>query len=86
MSNRYEVEATLTRKIKFTTDLGGIKINDILNQAEFEVENHSKNNSDEFDKIIQTFDNCNFKDLEISKDTKCRIDGMELIEEYEDEC
>ena len=78
MQNRYEVEATLTRKIKFTTDLNEKQIGDVLDKAE--------DYSDDFERVQQIFDNYNFKDVEIDEHSKCRIDDMELIEEFEDEC
>ena len=78
MQNRYEVEVTLTKKVRFTTGKNEKQIGNVLDEAE--------DYSDDFERVQQIFDNYNFKDVEIDEHSKCRIDDMELIEEYEDEC
>ena len=76
--NRYEVEVTLTKKVRFTTGKNEKQIGNVLDEAE--------DYSDDFERVQQIFDNYNFKDVEIDEHSKCRIDDMELIEEFEDEC
>ena len=78
MQNRYEVEVTLTKKVRFTTGRNEKQIGNVLDEAE--------DYSDDFERVQQIFDNYNFKDVEIDEHSKCRIDDMELIEEFEDEC
>ena len=78
MQNRYEVEVTLTKKVRFTTGRNEKQIGNVVDEAE--------DYSDDFERVQQIFDNYNFKDVEIDEHSKCRIDDMELIEEFEDEC
>ena len=78
MQNRYEVEVTLTKKVRFTTGKNEKQIGNVLDEAE--------DYSDDFERVQQIFDNYNFKDVEIDEHSKCRIDDMELLEEFEDEC
>ena len=74
MINRYEVEVTLTKKIRFTTEQSEKQINNILDEAEYF--------SDDFDRVVEILDNYNLKDIDIDEHSECRIDDMELIEEF----
>ena len=75
MINRYEVEVTLTKKIRFTTEQSEKQINNILDEAEYF--------SDDFDRVVEILDNYNLKDIDIDEHSECRIDDMELIEEFD---
>ena len=77
MINRYEVEVTLTKKVRFTTEQTERKINNILDEAEYF--------SDDFDRVVEILDNYNLKDIDIDEHSNCRIDDMELIEEFDNE-
>ena len=75
MINRYEVEVTLSKKVQFTTEQSEKQINNILDEAEYF--------SDDFDRVVEIFDNYNLKDIDIDEHSECRIDDMELIEEFD---
>ena len=75
MINRYEVEVTLTKKIRFTTGKNEKQLDNIFDEAE--------DYSDDFDRVIEILDNYNIKDIDIDEHSKCRIDDMELIEEFD---
>ena len=75
MLNRYEVEVSLTKKVRFTTEQSEKQINNILDEAEYF--------SDDFDRVVEIFDNYNLKDIDIDEHSECRIDDMELIEEFD---
>ena len=46
-----------------------------------EVEDYS----DDFDRVIEILDNYNLKDIDIDEHSNCRIDDLELIEEFDNE-
>ena len=75
MLNRYEVEVTLTKKIRFTTGKNEKQLNNIFDEAE--------DYSDDFDRVVEILDNYNLKDIDIDEHSECRIDDMELIEEFD---
>ena len=75
MLNRYEVEVTLTKKVRFTTEQAEKQLNNILDEAE--------DYADDFDRVVEILDNYNLKDIDIDEHSKCRIDDMELIEEFD---
>ena len=75
MINRYEVEVTLTKKVRFTTEQTEKQLNDIFDEAE--------DFSYDFDRVVEIFDNYNLKDVDIDEHSECRIDDMELIEEFD---
>ena len=75
MINRYEVEITLTKKIRFTTEQTEKQLNNIFDE---EVDF-----SDDFDRVVEILDNYNLKDIDIDEHSECRIDDMELIEEFD---
>ena len=75
MINRYEVEVTLTKKVRFTTEQTEKQLNDIFD----EVEDYA----DDFDRVVEILDNYNLKDIDIDEHSECRIDDMELIEEFD---
>ena len=77
MLNRYEVEVTLTKKVRFTTEQTEKQLNNVLDEAEYF--------SDDFDRVVEILDNYNLKDIDIDEHSNCRIDGMELIEEFGNE-
>ena len=75
MINRYEVEVTLTKKVRFTTEQTEKQLNDIFDEAE--------DYADDFDRVVEILDNYNLKDIDIDEHSKCRIDDMELIGEFD---
>ena len=75
MLNRYEVEVTLSKKVQFTTEQSEKQINNILDEAE--------DFSEDFDRVVEILDNYNLKDIDIDEHSECRIDDMELIEEFD---
>ena len=75
MINRYEVEVTLSKKVQFTTEQSEKQINNILDEAE--------DFSEDFDRVVEILDNYNLKDIDIDEHSECRIDDMELIEEFD---
>ena len=77
MLNRYEVEVTLTKKVRFTTEQTEKQLNNVLDEAEYF--------SDDFDRVVEILDNYNLKDIDIDEHSNCRIDDMKLIEEFDNE-
>ena len=75
MINRYEVEVTLTKKVRFTTGKNEKQLNNIFDETE--------DYTDDFDRVVEIFDNYNLKDIDIDEHSECRIDDMELIEEFD---
>ena len=75
MIRRYEVEVNLTKKIRFTTEQTEKQLNDIFDEAE--------DYADDFDRVVEILDNYNLKDIDIDEHSECRIDDMELIEEFD---
>lgn len=76
MTNVYEVEVTLKRKVRFETNgMTGHGISKTLDMAE--------DYSDDFDDVTRIFADRGFKAIDIDNHSECVVDDPELIEEID---